>query len=133
MRGLELDRVIVSTDDAEAGVETLTDLFGIAFAPTTEGGTIERYAVGDAGIEVAEPGDFDTDVAQLLREEGPGLVGVVFRVADLNAAAAELAEKGLEPFRELDIPHANEALYRVDDLGGTFLVLTEFRHPVTIR
>jgi 4-hydroxyphenylpyruvate dioxygenase-like putative hemolysin len=133
MRGLELDRVIVGTDDATAGIEALTELFGIAFSDLIDGGTIDRYAVGHPGVEVAEPGDADGDVADLLREAGPGLCGVTFRVADLEEAKAELAAKGLEPFRELDIEHAPEALYRLEAFGGMFLVLTAYEHPVANR
>lgn len=133
MRGLTLDRVIVGTDDAAAGVETLSNLFGFEFGDLIDGTTLDRYTVGYPGIELAEPGDFEGEIADIIREAGPGLAGVAFRVADLEEATTELAAKGLEPFHEIPMPHAKEVLFRLEEFGDMFVILMEYDHPVEIR
>jgi catechol 2,3-dioxygenase-like lactoylglutathione lyase family enzyme len=133
MRGLTLDRVIVATDDVESSVDRFGELLGLEFGEMIPGVTIEQYAVGHPGIEVAEPGDEDGEIAEILSEYGPGPVGVVFRVADLEEVKTSLAEKGVEPLTELDIQHAPEVLYHPEEFDGVMTVFTEYRHPVERR
>ena len=133
MRGLTLDRVIVVTDDAQDAATRFEKLLGLEFGEMIPGGTIDRYAYGHPGIEVAQPGDEDGEIARLLSECGPGLAGVVFRVADLSEVTESLSEHDIEPLAELDIEHAPETLYHPEDFGGVLTIFTEYRHPVEIR
>ena len=72
MRGLTLDRVIVATDDAESSVDRFGELLGLEFGEMIPGVTIEQYAVGHPGIEVAEPGVLDPVDGDLITARSEG-------------------------------------------------------------
>jgi catechol 2,3-dioxygenase-like lactoylglutathione lyase family enzyme len=140
MRGLELDRVIVAVPDIERSKDRFTDLLGLEFGETVDGHTNPdageqnlKYSYGHPGIEFISPTE-DNEVQSFLDENGPGMYGTVFRVADLDEAVAELEEKGVEPIDRVDhLPEAPEAIYHPRDFGGVLTILTEYNHPVEMQ
>lgn len=139
MRGLHLDRVIVATPDIDAAIDRYADLLGLEFGDVLAGHTNPdageqrlSYAYGHPGVEFITP-EGDNEVQAFLDDRGPGLYGVVFRVASLAEAVEELEAKGVEPIDVIEhLPHAPEALYHPRDFGGVFTILTEYRHPVEL-
>ncbi|MGM0590131.1 MAG: VOC family protein [Halobacteriota archaeon] len=139
MRGLQLDRVIVATPDIDASIEKFSDLLGLEFGEKIEGHTNPDageqslfYSYGHPGIEFIQPRE-DNAVQEFLDERGPGMYGVVFRVADLEEAVAELEEKGVEPIDVVEhLEYSPEAIYHPKEFGGALTILTEYRHPVEL-
>lgn len=140
MRGLHLDRVIVATPDIDAAIDRYAQLLGLEFGGVIEGQTDPaageqrlHYAYGHPGVEFISPRE-DNEVQRFLDENGPGMYGLVFRVADLEEAMAELAADGVEPIDVTEnLPYSPEAIYHPGDFGGVLTILTEYRHPVELR
>lgn len=137
MRGLQLDRVIVATPDIDGAVERYSDLLGLEFTDIVDGHTNPdagqqnlQYVYGHPGVEFITPTE-ENEVQSFLDENGPGMYGLVFQVANLEEAVAELAEKGVDPIDEVDhLEHSPEAIYHPSDFGGVLTILTEYEHPV---
>jgi len=140
MRGLQLDRVIIATPDLQSSMDRYSELLGIEFGEQVEGHTDPaagtqhlHFAYGHPGVEFIVPTE-DNEVQAFLDERGPGMYGLVFQVADLEEAVAELREKGVGPIDEVEwLPYAPEAVYHPDDFDGVLTILTEYRHPVELR
>jgi methylmalonyl-CoA/ethylmalonyl-CoA epimerase len=136
MEVLEIDRVMVATPDAAAAAERFEELLGLRFGDVVDsetdlGGDIQRNQVTYAhpGLELVAPADDDSGVAAFLEANGPGLFGLVVRVADIEAAGAELAEQGVEPIGDETPDGVRELHYHPEDFGGIYTLLTEYHHP----
>lgn len=137
MRGLQLDRVIVATPDMDAAIDRYRDLLGLEFTEQVAGHTNPdageqnlKYAYGHPGVEFITPTE-DNEVKSFLEENGPGLYGLVFQVANLEEAVSELEEKDVEPIDRVDhLQESPEAIYHPDDFSGVLTILTEYDHPV---
>lgn len=136
MNVLGLDRVVLATHDLEGTADSFADLLGLSFSetlsPTTETGSgaqALRMVLSDAGVEVVTPADEDNEVARFLDERGPGLYALSLRVADLDAATAELAERGVEPVGEYETGEFHEAFFHPRNFGGALLILASYDAP----
>ena len=139
MHVVGIDRVVVATDDIDRTAGTLTDRLGIEFGDlltltteTTAGENDLRSVVDTAGVglDVVQPASDDPDdaVGRFVEEYGTGLYAVAFRVADLDAARAELAADGVDPVGEIRAGEFAEYLYHPRDFDGLFVFLAEFPH-----
>lgn len=136
MHVLDIDRVIIAAPDLTEATEQFAEL-GLTFSPPKPAETDSpaglqrmRLAYAEPGVEVIVPVDEDNEVARFIQENGPGIYGFVFRVDDLDAAVADLAERGIEPIAEEGSEAAPEAFYHPKDFSGTFTILTEYDHPM---
>ncbi|MFC6838445.1 VOC family protein [Halomarina ordinaria] len=136
---VSIDRIVIATDNLDRTAGTLTDRldlnFGELLTLTTEtaGGTNDLQSVIDTagiGIDVVEPSDNDSEnaVARFIEKYDTGLYAIAFRVADLEAAAGELADDGVEPVGEISAGEFTEYLYHPRDFDGLFIFLAEFPH-----
>lgn len=135
MNVLGLDRVVIATRDLEGTAGQFSDLLGLPFSgpihPTTEtaaGEQAMRMLVSAAGIEIVTP-DGENEVGRFVDEHGPGLYALSLRVADLDAAVAELAAKGVEPVGEFEMGEFREAFFHPRNFGGAFVILAEYDAP----
>jgi len=139
MNVVDIDRVVVATDDVERTSGTFEDRLGIGFGDLltltteTDAGTNDLRSVIDTagvGIDVVapEPGGEDDAVARFVEEHGTGLYALALRVADLEAARTELAADGVEPVGEISAGEFTECLYHPRDFDGLFVFLAEFPH-----
>lgn len=141
MRGLQLDRVIIATPEIETSIDRFNDLLGVEFGEIVEGHTNPDagqqdlyYAYGHPGVEFITPRGDENEVSRFLENRGPGLYALVFRVADLEEAMTELADKGVHPIDEVEhLTNSPEAVYHPEDFGGVLTILTEYRHPVEMH
>lgn len=139
MQVLGVDRVVLATPDVDETASRLNELLGISFdeffAASTETVAGTNHLVSrispDGQLDLAGPGDGDNEVSRFLEENGPGLYGAAFRVADLDAAEAHLDSKGVEPVGRIDWGDFSELFYHPKHFGGMFVLLAEFPHPVT--
>lgn len=139
MHVLGLDRVVLVAPDLDETADQFADNLGLAFSdrlqPTTEtaaGAQAMDMVVSAAGVEIITPRDADSEIARFLEENGPGLYALSLRVADLDAAEAELADRGLEPVGEFEFAAFRERFYHPAAFGGAFVILAEYDapHPV---
>lgn len=133
---LGVDRVVIATHDLDGTIEQFNDLLGVTFADlmepttTTESGPQQvANVISDTGLELVTPRGEDNEVSRFLEENGPGLYAVSFRVADLEAAKAELAEKEIHPAGEYAQGDFVEVFYHPKYFAGAMVVLAEYDAP----
>lgn len=136
MHVLGVDRVMLATKDIEETADRFGELLDISFSdlqePTTDtekGTQSVMNVISPSGIELVAPRGEDNEVSRFLDERGPGLYAVSVRVADIETAEAELADKGVEPVGGLDHEHVVERFYHPSDFGGAFVILVEYDAP----
>lgn len=116
-----VNRVVIAVRDLEAGQAFFEQLLDCTFHSANDD---EAAAFGvrmrfswDAGIELVAPiPGADSYVEKILDERGEGLIGVVWAVADADAAKAAGEELGVTTFHSLD--YSQEEIDR--DLQGRF-------------
>ena len=94
-RVLSLHHVAVAHDDDTTGEAFFASLLGHAAHTEEAPGFVERmYPAGEAFLQTLEA-DGDGVVQRFLDKRGPGLHHVAFRVDALDAALADLQERGI--------------------------------------
>lgn len=102
-----INRVIMSCWDLDVGIAFYGDTLGATFYESV-GGEAASFGVRaamswDAGIELVAPlPGRDSDVKTRLENDGEGIIGVVFAVADADASKAAFAERGIGTYYSLD-------------------------------
>jgi 4-hydroxyphenylpyruvate dioxygenase-like putative hemolysin len=139
MQIVDIDRIVVATDDVDETSGTLSEHLDIAFGDrltlTTEtsAGENEIKSVIDRngiGLDIIQPASETSEdaVSEFVAENGTGLYAIAFQVADLDAAQAELARDGIDPVGEITAGEFTEYLYHPRDFDGLFVFLAEFPH-----
>lgn len=133
---LGVDRVMIATPSIDETAEQFRDLLGLTFSdlqePTTDtekGAQNVMNLISPSGVELVAPRDEDNEVSQFIEKNGPGLYALSIRVADIEAAEAELAEKGVDPVGGIDHEHVVERFYHPENFGGAFVILVEYDAP----
>lgn len=136
MQVIGVDRVMLATWDLEETVGQFEELLGVSFSealePTTEtdsGVQAVANVISPTGLEIVTPREDGNEVSRFLEENGPGLYALSIRVADLDAAVEELAEKGVEPVGEYAHADFAEAFFHPRHFGGAFVILAEYHAP----
>ena len=107
--GLELDHV-----------EQYGDELDIAFLPC-----------GETLVELIKPLKDQGSNADYLKQHGPGIQHVAFEVDDLDAALAELAERGVEPLGDAPLPGAGNTRIAFLDPQAFGGILVELCEPIS--
>ena len=138
MQVVDIDRVIVATDDVERTAGTLSERLGITFGETmdvlaeTGGGDVHvRSAISTTttGLDIVEPTGEDDPFSAFVDERGTALYALAVRVVDVEAARTELAEQGVEPVGRIEEGDFAEYFYHPRDFDGLLVYLAEFPHP----
>lgn len=136
MQVLGVDRVMLATWDLDETVGQFEELLGLSFSealePTTDtdsGAQAVANALSPSGVEILTPREDGNEVTRFLEENGPGLYALSIRVADLDAAVDELAEKGVEPVGKYAHADFAEAFFHPKHFGGAFVILAEYHAP----
>ena len=109
MRIKRVDHLGVIVDDLDGAVKSFTEHLGLELDHTEQYGDeldIAFLPCGETLVELIEPLKEQGSNADYLREHGPGIQHVAFEVDDLDAALAELAERGVEPLGDAPMPGA---------------------------
>lgn len=132
MQVLEVDRVAILSDDIADSMERWNERLDLDFEHVDEGEAGEpiETTYSHPGIEFLAPATDEGQLADRLEAQGPGVHALVLRVADLDAAKAELAEDGLDPLMENDGDEMRAAFYSPREFDGVLLELTEYAHPM---
>lgn len=131
---LDVDRVIVATPNLEEAVEQFERL-GLSFGEHLEFGVGDETLsarLEETGVDVLTPAG-NGEIRTYLDEHGPGLYGLALRVADLDAARADLAEQGVEPFQSYTEGSFEEYFYHPRDFAGVMVILCEYDAPHSLE
>jgi len=95
-----IDHIGVATDDLDASLALYEGSMAMPLAhrETVEEQGVEAVLldVGECHVELLSPLGPDTPVGKFLERKGPGLHHVAYRVDDINATLAKLADAGIE-------------------------------------
>lgn len=100
MQAKRIDHVVVAVKDLEPAVATYQKNFGLTKARSGEVPSLGIrnvfLPIGDAQIELAAPLADQGPVADFLAKNGEGMYLLSLEVDDLDAAIAQLQDKGLQ-------------------------------------
>jgi methylmalonyl-CoA/ethylmalonyl-CoA epimerase len=129
----QIDHVGVAVDDLDAAIALHEDAYGMALAhrEVVEEQGVEAVLldVGRSHVELLRPLQPDTAVGRFLASRGPGLHHVAYRVDDIEAALADLRDRGLRLIDEtprVGIRDSRVAFVHPQSAGG---VITEIVQP----
>jgi methylmalonyl-CoA epimerase len=132
-----IDHVGVAVDDLAAAISLYEGSLGmpVVHRETVESQGVEAVLldVGDAHVELLRPLGPETAVGRFLEKRGPGLHHVAYSVADIDAALAELSERGVELIDaepRVGIRDSRVAFCHPKSTGG---VLTEIVQPAQVH
>jgi len=99
MKVLKIDHLGIAVNSIEEGKGFWSDVLGLEFegAETVQEQKVTTafFPVGDSEVELLESTAPDGPVAKYIEKKGQGIQHVAFRVEDIDAALAELKEKGV--------------------------------------
>jgi len=102
---LKIDHLGVAVDSISGGQPFWTEALGLpcegSETVAEQGVTTAFFPVGESEIELLEPTSAESPVAKFLSKKGPGIHHIALRVEDIEAALAELKQKGLELIDEV--------------------------------
>ena len=133
-----IDHVGVAVADLDAAIAYYRETFGMDVVHeevNEEQGVREAMvAVGDSGacIQLLAPLTPESAIARFLDRNGPGVQQVAYRVADVDAVAGTLRDRGVRLL--YDAPRRGTAGSRVNfihpkDAGGVLIELVEPAAP----
>ncbi len=130
-----LERVVIAVKDLEKSIKFFHDLIGVDFDIV---GTHEelklRGAYSASGLELVEPHGKGGYVEMQLAQKGEGVIAIVLKVENMNAALEKLEKKGLKKTIDITMGQMREVGFHPKDTHGFQLVLAEYpaKHPATI-
>lgn len=99
MKILKIDHLGIAVNSIDEGKSFWSDVLGLSFegAETVEAQKVTTafFPVGESEVELLESTSPDGPVAKYIEKKGQGIQHIAFRVADIEAALAELKEKGV--------------------------------------
>jgi methylmalonyl-CoA/ethylmalonyl-CoA epimerase len=126
-----LDHVAIAVKDLDRAIELYRDLLGLELCEREEVPeqqvTIAMFGRGMGRIELICPTSKTTGVAKFLEKRGEGLHHLCIEVEDIEAAIAELREKGARLIDQVPRPGASGARVAFVHPQGMRGVLTELR------
>jgi methylmalonyl-CoA/ethylmalonyl-CoA epimerase len=99
MEILKIDHLGIAVNSIAEGKNFWSEVLGLGFEGTetveAQKVTTAFFPVGESEVELLESTAPDGPVAKYIEKRGQGIQHVAFRVADIEAALAELKEKGI--------------------------------------
>jgi methylmalonyl-CoA/ethylmalonyl-CoA epimerase len=100
MKVLKIDHLGIAVNRVDEGKKFWSDILGLDFEGTEtvaeQKVTTAFFPVGESEVELLESTAPDGPVAKYIEKKGTGIQHVAFRVEDIDAALAELKEKGVK-------------------------------------
>ena len=100
MKVLKIDHLGIAVNSIDEGKKFWSDILGLDFegAETVaeQKVTTAFFPVSESEVELLESTSPDGPVAKYIEKRGAGIQHVAFRVEDIDAALAELKEKGVK-------------------------------------
>jgi len=131
-----LDHVGIAVSDLAASLGFLRGALGLELECSEEVAsqrvTAHFLPAGAATLELLETGAPDSAIGKFLSKRGPGLHHLAFRVADIEAALAELKARGVRLIDERPRPGAEGALVAFIHPASTHGVLVELKQAAHV-
>ncbi len=124
----------VIVDDLDNAVQSFTEQLGLKLDHVEQYGDeldIAFLPCGETLVELIKPRTQVGANADYLREHGPGIQHVAFEVDDLDAALAELNERGVKPLGDAPLPGAGGMRIAFLDPQAFGGILVELCEPVS--
>jgi methylmalonyl-CoA/ethylmalonyl-CoA epimerase len=100
MKILKIDHLGIAVNSIEDGKKFWTDILGLSFEGTEtvaeQKVTTAFFPVGESELELLESTAPDGPIAKYIEKKGTGIQHVALRVENIEAALAELKEKGVQ-------------------------------------
>ena len=132
-----IDHIGVAVADLDAALALHERTYGMPVAHretlTDQGVEAVLLDVGENHVELLRPLADDTPVGRFLARRGPGLHHIAYQVAEIEAALAQLRERGVRLIDEtprIGIRGSRVAFLHPSASGG---VLTELVEPATLH
>ena len=132
-----IDHIGVAVADLDAALALHERTYGMPAVHretvTQQGVEAVLLDVGDGHVELMRPLQEDSPVGRFLAKRGPGLHHVAYQVADIDAALAQLRERGIRLIDEaprVGIRGSRVAFLHPSASSG---VLTELVEPATLH
>ena len=132
-----IDHIGIAVEDLDAALALFEGTFGMSAVhrETVEEQGVEAVLldVGENHVELLRPLADDTPVGRFLAKRGPGLHHVAYQVAEIDAALAQLRERGVRLIDEtprIGIRGSRVAFLHPSASGG---VLTELVEPANLH
>lgn len=99
-----IDHIAIVVEDIEAALGFWRDTLGLELAhieDVAEQKSIVAFLpTGGSEVELVKPTTDDSGVARYLQKRGPGMHHICFEVEDIEAALAQMKEKGVRLINE---------------------------------
>ncbi|MFZ0132936.1 MAG: methylmalonyl-CoA epimerase [Desulfobacterales bacterium] len=100
MKILKIDHLGIAVNSIDEGKNFWSEVLGLSFEGTEtvaeQKVTTAFFPVGESEVELLESTAPDGPIAKYMEKKGAGIQHIAFRVADIEAALAELKEKGVQ-------------------------------------
>ncbi|MDY0313051.1 MAG: methylmalonyl-CoA epimerase [Desulfobacterales bacterium] len=100
MKIMKIDHLGIAVNSIEDGKKFWTDILGLSFQGTEtvaeQKVTTAFFPVGESEVELLESTAPDGPIAKYIEKKGAGIQHVALRVENIEAALAELKEKGVQ-------------------------------------
>jgi len=132
MKILKIDHLGIAVNSIDEGKNFWSEVLGLAFEGTEtvaeQKVTTAFFPVGESEVELLESTAPDGPIAKYMEKKGAGVQHIAFRVADIEAALAELKEKGVRLIDEkprMGAGGAKIAFLHPKATGGVLVELCE--------
>jgi len=132
MKILKIDHLGIAVNSIDEGKNFWSEVLGLSFEGTEtvaeQKVTTAFFPVGESEVELLESTAPDGPIAKYMEKKGAGIQHIAFRVADIEAALAELKEKGVRLIDEkprMGAGGAKIAFLHPKATGGVLVELCE--------
>ena len=103
-----LDRVVMVVKDLDKAANQYSEVLGVTFwdAGVQEDQGVRAMVSWDGQVELISPVSAQSAAAKFLERKGEGVIGVAWKVKDIDEASAEVANKGFRIMEKFDFPAA---------------------------
>jgi methylmalonyl-CoA epimerase len=132
-----LDHVGIAIRDLEVSLAFFRDAFGFEIQESEEVASQRVRAhflpAGGPKLELLEATAADSAIAKYIDKRGPGLHHIAFRVDNIEAALADLKQRGIRLIDEKPRPGAEHALVAFIHPSAAHGVLVELKQPLPVE
>jgi methylmalonyl-CoA/ethylmalonyl-CoA epimerase len=127
MKIKRVEHIAIAVDSINDSVGMLRDTFGIELEYEEQRATtrLAMLPIGETYLELLEGHGPDSGVTQWINKKGTGLFHICFEVEDIDAALAELKQKGVKLRDEMPRPGHGGSRIAFIDPSATGNVLIE--------
>ena len=133
MAGIKIDHIAIAVTDMERALAFWRDGLGLDFGGIepvpAEEAEIAFLETANAHIELVRPTTEDSGIARYIEKRGAGMHHVCLAVGDIEAAMAQLADRGFELINETPRTRDNGTRYAFVHPKSTGGVLVELYEP----